>query len=141
MSGDRLFMDTVFVQALLNRRDRYHLQARAFLPQIRAAREVCISEAVLVEVANALSAINRAGAVQFVRECYRTANMRVVSVDTPLLSRALDLYHARADKEWGLTDCISFVLMDEFGITDALTADIHFRQAGYRPLMLEQPTG
>jgi uncharacterized protein len=135
MSADRFFMDTVFIQALLNRRDRYHAQALALLPGVRTAHEVYVSEAILVEVANALSAINRSGAVRFVRECYRTTNIRVVTVDTPLLSRALDLYEARPDKAWGLTDCISFVLMAELGLAEALTADVHFRQAGFRCLL------
>ncbi len=55
MSDERLFLDTVFIQALLNRRDQYHLQARSLLPRIRNAREVWITEAVLIEVGNALS--------------------------------------------------------------------------------------
>ena len=54
-----------------------------------------------------------------------------------LLQQALDLYRARPDKEWGLTDCTSFVLMKQEGIVEALTADIHFRQAGFTALLLE----
>ena len=50
---------------------------------------------------------------------------------------ALALYRARIDKEWGLTDCVSFVLMNTAGITEALTADIHFRQAGFKAMLLE----
>jgi hypothetical protein len=38
---------------------------------------------------------------------------------------------ARPDKEWSLTDCISFVAMNERNITDALTSDHHFEQAGF----------
>jgi predicted nucleic acid-binding protein len=137
MNGERLLLDTVFVQALLNRRDEYHARAKAILPRVRAATEVWVTEAVLVEVGNALSALNRTAAVQFIEQCYHTANMRVVSVDTPLLVRALRLYHARSDKTWGFTDCISFVVMQEQGLTDAVTADEHFLQAGYRALLLE----
>ena len=66
MNSERLLLDTVFIQALLNHRDQYHAQARAFLPRVRAAAEVWITEAVLVEVGNALSAFNRAAAVQFI---------------------------------------------------------------------------
>jgi predicted nucleic acid-binding protein len=136
MNGERLLLDTAFVQALLNRRDEYHAQAKAILPRVRAATEVWVTEAVLVEVGNALSALNRTATVQFIQQCYHTANMRVVSVDTPLLIRALQLYHARSDKTWGLTDCISFVVMQEQDLTDAVTADEHFLQAGYRALLL-----
>jgi predicted nucleic acid-binding protein len=49
-----------------------------------------------------------------------------------LCARAFELYRNRLDKEWGLIDCISFIVMEERGITDALTADDHFRQAGFR---------
>jgi predicted nucleic acid-binding protein len=75
--------------------------------------------------------------VQFIQQCYRTSNMRVVGVDTPLLSSALELYQARPDKHWGLTDCLSFVAMQTQGLTEAVTADVHFVQAGYRALLLE----
>jgi predicted nucleic acid-binding protein len=137
MSNERLLLDTVFVQALLNQRDQYHDKAKAFLPRVRDAVEVWITKAILVEIGNALSAFNRPAAAQFIRQCYQTANVHVVSVDTSLLDRATQLYDARPDKTWGLTDCISFVVMQEQGLTDAVTADKHFVQAGFRALMLE----
>ena len=46
-------------------------------------------------------------------------------------------YQDRPDKEWGLTDCVSFVLMEREAITEALTADEHFRQAGFEALPLQ----
>jgi hypothetical protein len=137
MTDERLFLDAVFIQVLLNRRDQYHLQARSLLPRIRNPREVWITEAVLIEVGNALSALNRQVAIQFIQQCYQTANMRVVTVDTQLLNRALQLYQARPDKTWGLTDCISFAVMQEQDLIIAATADQHFLQAGYRALLLE----
>jgi uncharacterized protein len=139
MNRERLFLDTFFVQALLNPRDRYHEHAKRFEPRLSAAAEVWVTEAVLVEVADALSARDRGAAVAFVRGCYGTPNVRVVNVDTALLDRALNLYHARTDKTWGLTDCISFVVMDDQGLADALTGDAHFRQAGYRALLADTP--
>lgn len=135
MSRERLFVDTFFVQALLNKRDAYHDEAVAFLPRVRDASEVWTTEAILTEVGNALSGINRMAAVAFIRQCYRTSNMRVVSVDTPLLNQALHLYQMRPDKTWGLTDCISFVVMQQQSLTDVVTADNHFSQAGFRILL------
>jgi len=41
------------------------------------------------------------------------------------------------DKEWGLTDCISFIVMGDHGLTDASTTDEHFEQAGFRALLRE----
>lgn len=68
MNGDRLFLDTVFIQALLNRRDQYHDKAKVFLPRLRNALEVWVTEAVLIEVGNALSAVNRTAAIQFIQQ-------------------------------------------------------------------------
>lgn len=132
--SERLFLDTAFVQALFNRRDKYHRQARALLPRVKGATEVWTTEAVLVEVGNALSGFDRASAVRFIRQSYNEANMRIVGVDTALLMRGLALYESRADKTWGLTDCISFVVMAEQGLSVALTADRDFVQAGYQIL-------
>lgn len=136
MARDRLLLDTVYIQALLNRNDQYHERARALLPRIRAADEVWVTEAVLVEVGNALGAFDRKGAARFIDHCYRTPNIRTVSVDTSLLRKALDLYRSRADKEWGLTDCISMVVMQEQGLLEVVTADRHFQQAGFRASLL-----
>lgn len=135
MSRERLFLDTAFIQALLNPRDDYHQQAKQLFPRVRAASEVWITEAVLVEVGNALSALNRNGAVQFIQQCYRTDNINVFRVDTALLMQSLNLYQSRSDNDWGLTDCISFIVMQQQNLTDAVTSDRHFLQAGFRTLM------
>jgi predicted nucleic acid-binding protein len=65
------------------------------------------------------------------KTCARIQVSKGVSVDAKLFDRAVSLYSARPDKEWGLTDCISFVLMSERGIAQALTTDRHFEQAGF----------
>lgn len=140
MTGEQFFLDTAYVQALLNGRDRYHTSARNLFPQVRDAREVWVTEAVLIEVGNIFARSHRAEAAAFIGHCYTTPNVRVVPVDTALLHRALDLYQDRSDKSWGLTDAISFVVMDEHHLVDALTADEHFQQAGFRAL-LREPVG
>jgi uncharacterized protein len=137
MTIDRLFLDTAFIQALLNPRDDFHDQAKKLFPQVRSANKVWITEAVLVEVGNALSAFNRPGAVKFIQLCYSTENIQVVSISTELMMQALSLYSSRSDKDWGLTDCISFVVMQQQNLIDAMTSDRHFVQAGFRALMLE----
>lgn len=137
MSGERFLIDTHFVQALFSRTDAYHEKAKQFLPRLRDAQEAWITEAVLVEIANALAASNRRGAIRFIEQSYRTPNMRVVPVERMLMERSLELYRNRVDKAWGLTDCISFVVMADERLTDAVTADAHFLQAGFRALLLE----
>ena len=60
----------------------------------------------------------------------------IVEPTTPLYRRGLALYDARADKEWSLTDCISFVVMGDEGLAEALTGDRHFEQAGFTALLV-----
>lgn len=135
MPFDRLFLDTGYVIALLNFRDQYHLTAKMLQPIVRGASEVWTTEAVLIEIGNHLGAINRDAAAAFIKKCYHTTNIRVVNVTTDLLRDAVNLYRSRPDKSWGLTDCISFVVMSSNNISDALTADKHFQQAGFRAML------
>jgi len=137
MSAERLFLDTAFVLARVDRRDQHHRSAVALQDRARAAAEVWTTEAVLIEVANGLSASNRDQAIRFIELCYNTANIRVEHVTTSLVLEGLDLYRTCRDKCWGLTDCISFVVMRRESLVDALTSDHHFRQAGFRALLLE----
>lgn len=136
MSSEPLFLDTAFVLALLNRRDHYHAKAKALSGRLRKASEIWLTEAVLTEIGNGLAAINRKGAADFIESCYNTPKMKVVTVDRSLFRKALNLYQSRDDKGWGLTDCISFVVMEEHGLYLAMTTDEHFRQAGFSPLMM-----
>ncbi len=137
MKPTRLFIDTAFVQALLNSNDQYHRIAKSRLSELRTAKEVWTTEAILIEIGNTLSTAHREAAVCFINQCYATPNTYIVSVDTGLLKRALALYHERTDKGWGLTDCISFIVMSDQNLTDAMTTDRHFIQAGFRALMRE----
>ncbi len=92
MKTNRFFLDTAYVLALLNPNDIYHKQAKALLPSIQSAQEVWITEAVLIEIGNALARSNRSAAVAFINSCYVTPNVRVVPVDSPLLKRTIDFY-------------------------------------------------
>ena len=55
----------------------------------------------------------------------------IVPCSSDRFERALELYKSRTDKSWGMIDCFSFVVMDEFRVKQALAFDEHFRQAGY----------
>jgi len=60
---------------------------------------------------------------------------QIVPLDSRLLQRGLDLFAGRHDKNWSLTDCISFVVMQDEDLTEALTGDSHFEQAGFKALL------
>jgi predicted nucleic acid-binding protein len=139
MTGERFLIDTVYVQALLSPKDQHHARALALLPRVRDAAQILVTEAVLIEIADGLCARDRLAAVSWIEACYRTPNVRMIPVDSELLLYALNLYKSRSDKTWSLTDCISFTVMQENGLNDALTADRHFLQAGFRAMMLTEP--
>ncbi|WP_238393160.1 hypothetical protein [Myxacorys almedinensis] len=80
MSTARLFLDTVFIQALYNSRDQFHAKALALLSQVEVAAEVWVTEAILVEVGNGLGTVNRPGAIEFIQLCYQTPNIYVVAL-------------------------------------------------------------
>lgn len=134
MPRDRFFMDTAYVQALLNPRDSYHPVAQHLFTRAQAA-ETWITEAILTEIGNALSSINRLAATTFIQACYQARTIHVVHVDTSMFKQAVALYEQRQDKTWGLTDCISFIVMRDYHLTEALTSDRHFEQAGFHILM------
>ena len=77
----------------------------------------------------------REGAVILLGALEADPQVHIISLTSQLYHEALGLFQARADKEWGLTDCVSFVVMQQMNITDALTTDDHFRQAGFRVLL------
>ncbi len=129
------FVDTGYWLAWLNSGDNLHARARAIGAQLGARRgaRLVTTEAVLLEVGNATARPPlRALAVAFFRRILGNPNVEIIAIDRPLLLQALDLFAARPDKAWSVTDCMSFVVMQERGITDALAADYHFVQAGFR---------
>ena len=137
MEDQEILLDTVYIQALLDKRDQFHDQALKISLQIPSASEIWVTEAVLTEVANALGRTHRSQVIQLIKGWYDDNDVRIVNIDKILFQTALTFYEARPDKSWGLTDCISFVVMREQNITLAVTADIHFVQAGFRALMQE----
>lgn len=129
-----LFADTFFYLALLNANDAQHTAARSIL-QLRWGRTVTTGF-VLTEVANGFSAITRRStAVTLLQQLRGNARVTIVPATQELFDRGVDLYSRRLDKGWSLTDCTSFIVMQSMGLTEALTGDRHFQQAGFRILL------
>lgn len=64
-------------------------------------------------------------------------NVEVVPLTKELFISALRLFQSRSDKEWGIVDCLSCIVIQTYGITDVLTTDKHFQQMGFRVLLRE----
>jgi uncharacterized protein len=129
-----VFADAQYFIALLNRRDQFHTDAVA-APV--AGTRIITTQWILIETADALShPSSRQTAERFIRSLISNSDSVVLS-DLDWLIAGLDLYAKRADKEWSLTDCISFCVMEARGIREALTGDHHFEQAGYVALLAD----
>lgn len=127
------FLDTGFVIALINERDQYHQQALD-LADIYEQYLLVITDAVFLEIANALSRNYKQEAIQVIEELNSSENVEVVRLTPELFERAFDLYKKRQDKSWGLVDCLSFIIMQDQNINFALSFDQHFIQAGFQLL-------
>ena len=135
------FADTSFWMALSRKRDQYHLHAVAWNQFVIRTRGIIVTtEAVLWEWLNAFSdASTRAVAAEGYRRTHADARIEVVPFQPELIDSAVELYRTRPDKSWSLTDCLSFVVMERRQLTEALTTDRHFEQAGMKVIMLQQP--
>jgi predicted nucleic acid-binding protein len=125
---DSLFADTYYFQARVNRHDQHHTRVLAW-SQAHTAPLVT-TELVLVELANSLAASRFRPLVQDYFGLLRQ-QIHVVPASRARLENALRLYPQHDDKLWSQTDCLSFVVMRERRITEALTGDHHFVQAGF----------
>lgn len=134
-----LFADTFYYLALINPNDQFHLTARRFLEGNN--QRIITTQFVLLEIVDALSSVRTRRLAFDLTETIRNDTMTWVSPLSPtILERALDLFHARPDKNWSLTDCTSFVTMADHELHSALTADAHFRQAGFH-VLFDHPQG
>ena len=134
-----VLLDTSFILALENKDDPHHERAQALDRALLAENAVLLFHwGVLLEIGDGYARLaRRAKGLKLLQRFDEEQGYELVPITSKLLNEALSLYRARADKEWTLTDCISFVLMQQQGITEALTADSHFRQAGFSALLLQ----
>lgn len=136
-----VFVDTAAWIALVNVDDDFHDAAK----QVRVSLEqencrLVTNYFVLLEVADALTSVRfRRQTIGFLNRVKGLAGLQVIEVSQALFDAGWRLYSQRLDKDWGLTDCISFVIMEREGITTAFTSDQHFEQAGF--IRLLKPRG
>ena len=137
--NEAVFVDSGAWIALLFRPDSLHAKTVDYLVAAQQQqRSLVTTSAVLLEVVDGLSGHGLRYLSQgFRRRIQSLSFCEVVPMDAALFERGWDFFDARADKAWSLTDCISFVVMQQRGLTDALAYDQHFAQAGFRALLRE----
>jgi uncharacterized protein len=132
-----VFLDTAYALALSSPNDLFHQRAAHLADEIEAAGvRVVTTRAIMLEIGNAFSKQRRRHAdIELLDALEADSGVEIIPLSEQLYKRAWQFFCERPDKEWGLTDCVSFIVMQDRAMTEALTTDEHFRQAGFQPLM------
>lgn len=130
------FADTGYYIALLVPQDRAHVTAVRFAADAEIA--AVTTDYVLLELAAYFAKPPlRNNLIALVEQLRQVRELTIVRADPALFDRGWEHYCRYQDKGWSLTDCISFLVMQEQRIQDALTPDHHYEQAGFRALLKE----
>ncbi len=113
-----IFLDTSFVLALINERDQYHAHAENLSHKFEESFLVT-TDAVLLEIGNAMSRDFREQAVMIIRMLRNSVRVRVIEIETKIFDKGLERHERHKDKVWSLVDCISFEVLKENGIREA----------------------
>jgi len=133
-----IFVDTGFLVALAQPSDALHARALAWAQRID--EPLMVTEYVLLETVNHLSKLaDRVRGQRLVLQVRSDPAFELVPASTNLFESGLKLHRERNDKEWSLTDCISFQLMRQRDLSRALAFDAHFEQAGFEALLQAEP--
>jgi uncharacterized protein len=132
-----IFVDTAYFVALTNASDRHHAEAKGLAEEwSKRRRSFVTTDAVMLEYANFFSRSPlRQLTAATVGKLRAASGWRFVPMDRAMVVRGEARYAAHGDKAWSLTDCISMEVMVESEIDEVATTDVHFAQAGFRPLM------
>lgn len=135
-----VFLDTGYVIALSVEADEQHKRAIELAEQLETEKtRLVTTRAILLEIGNSLSKERyRQAAIELLDALEKDSSVEIVSLSEKLFTQAFELFRSRPDKEWGLVDCVSFIVMSERGLTEALTPDKHYQQAGFRALLRDE---
>lgn len=132
-----VFLDTSGLIALTNTDDHWHARAKlVWHDLLRQKRTLVTSSLILIELADGLAKVNfRSVAVRLADALNASLNIEIIRASEAVEAAGWKLYRERTDKDWGMTDCVSFSIMTERAISDAFGLDHHFEQAGFRLLI------
>lgn len=131
-----VFADAFYLLAVFNERDHAHDRAVGLASSLRGVR-LLTTTWVVMEFADAVCLRrSRSAGAAFIRHLREQPDLEIIPCDAELFEAGLRLYESRSDKDWSLTDCISFIVMERESVAEALTGDHHFTQAGFRALLV-----
>ena len=132
-----IFADSGYWIALASPEDGLHRRALAAAER-HSNRKIVTTEMVLTELFAHMSKMGRNArnrAVRTFENIRADPNIEIVPQTHEQFKAAVDRYAERLDQRWSLTDCASFLLMEDRGIFEALAHDRDFARAGFIPLM------
>ncbi len=134
---NKVFIDTSAWIALVNKSDKLHQKSIEVQKKLTdESYELITSDYIIVEIANGLSKMKyRDTAIQLVNSILTSSDVELIRINDDLFYKSWELFSLRNDKERGFTDCSSFIVMNEYRINEAFTADNHFKQAGFIVLL------
>ena len=140
LTTSKVFLDTAYAIALSVESDEHHERAEELAEKLESEQtRLVTTQAILLEIGNALSKKRyRKAAVELLNALEQDPQVEIVQLSEEFFGQALELFRNRPDKEWGLVDCVSFIVMQERGLTEALTTDVHYEQAGFRALLRDE---
>ena len=135
----QLFVDTAGWGNIVDRSQDFHTLATALPRTARQQRHrIVTTNYILTEVVALLTSplrIPRPSIIAFITSLRTSPYVEILHVDAALDEEAWQLLAQRQDKAWSLVDCSSFIVMQQQGITNALTTDHYFEQAGFVRLL------
>ncbi len=134
MTSNDLFLDTSGLFCIFDRADSHHQIANEFF---RQAKSLLTSNYVLTEFLPLVVSrkLHRTSSLFFLKNLVLLPRLELVWIDEAKHQKAMTLIENRLDKNYSLCDAVSFVLMRERGIVEALTTDKHFEQENFIRLL------
>ncbi|MGH8167830.1 MAG: type II toxin-antitoxin system VapC family toxin [Woeseiaceae bacterium] len=137
MANPEVFVDTSGLYALVEKNDSHHTKARKAVENLLSAgRKLVLTDYIVDETTTLAKA--RSGkrvAVRVLDLLERSAGIRIEWIGSSRFEETKTMFRKHADHGYSFTDCTSFVVMNELGLTEALTIDRHFREAGFEALL------
>ena len=135
-----VFADAGYWVALWYPRDALHGRAVTIANSL-TADTIVTTQMVLTEALDGMAGFGefrRGIATQMVRDLEDDPAVEIVPQTDALFHAALERYDSRGDQRWSLTDCASFLVMEERQISEALAYDRDFEQAGFVALLRDR---
>lgn len=140
MANPEVFVDTSGLYALVEKNDAHHSAARNAVEKLlRAGRKLVLTDYIVDETITLAKA--RSGkrvAMRVLELLEKSAGIRIEWIGSSRFEETKTFFRKHADHGYSFTDCTSFVVMNELGLTQALTTDKHFPEAGFQRLLVRR---